>query len=300
MRHLFLALSLLLGSVVTAQAASLCVTDDAGRSVCPEKTIKRIVSLSPGSTELVFAAGAGSLVVGVDEHSDYPADVNNVARVGGYPNTSVESIVALQPDLIVAWAGGNRPQVTSMLESMGMPLFYIKPSSFSDVASAIRRLGIILGTTPQANKAAESVEQRYSSIAGQYQKKEPVRVFYEIWDNPLMSINGNHIIHQVIDICGGKNVFADASAPVPQVSIEALVAADPQVISSSTFIKDGKTIEERWDKWRNISAVENRAYITVPGDLISRPTPRALDAAQEFCEKLEVIRSTPKHLKTAA
>ena len=88
-----------------------------------------------------------------------------------------------------------------------------------------------------------------------------------------MSINGNHIIHQVIDMCGGENVFAGASTQVPQVSIEALIAADPQVISSSTFIKDGKTIEERWKQWHNISAVKNKAYITVPGDQISRPTP---------------------------
>ena len=156
MRHLFLTLSLLLGSVVSVQAAPVCVTDDAGRSVCPKKTIKRVVSLSPGSTELVFAAGAGSLVVGVDEHSDYPADVESIARIGGYPNTSVESIVALQPDLIVAWAGGNRPQVTSMLESMGTPLFYIKPSDFNDVASAIQRLGVVFGTTPQAQQGGRN------------------------------------------------------------------------------------------------------------------------------------------------
>ena len=300
MRHLFLTLSVLLGCISSAQAASVCVTDDVGRSLCPKTEIKRVISLSPGSTELIFAAGGGSRVVGVDEHSNYPAEVASIDRVGGYPNISIESVVSLKPDLIVAWAGGNSPKLTSMLESVGIPMFYIKPQSFDDVASAIRNLGKVFGTQAQANKTAGDVEQRYKSIAGQYKNKKPVKVFYEIWNDPLMSVNRSHIIHQVIEVCGGKNVFADARTQVPQVSIESLIAANPQVISSSTFIKDGKTIEERWNKWQNLSAVKDSAYITVSGDLISRPTPRTLDAAQEFCEKLDDIRLKTASQKTAA
>ena len=302
MRHLFLSLSVLLGSISSAQAAPVCAIDDAGRSVCPKTEVKRVISLSPGSTELIFAAGGGSRVVGVDEHSDYPAEVANIDRIGGYPNISIESIAALKPDLIVAWAGGNSPQLTSMLESIGIPLFYIDPQSFDDVASAIRRLGVVFDTKAHADKSADEVEQRYQAIASQYKNKKPVTVFYEIWNNPLMSINSHHIIHQVIEICGGKNVYADARTQVPQVSIESLIAANPDAISSSTFIKDGKTIEERWSQWRNISAVKNNAYITVSGDQISRPTPRALDAAQEFCEKLEDIRlsSPERKMKSAS
>ena len=300
MRHLFLTLSVLLGSIGSAQAAPVCVTDDTGRSVCPETSIERVISLSPGSTELIFAAGGGSRVVGVDEHSDYPAEVASIDRIGGYPNISVESIAALKPDLIVAWAGGNSPQLTAMLESLGIPLFYINPQSFSDVASAIRRLGVVFDAEALANQSADNVEQRYRAIVAQYENKKPVTVFYEVWNNPLMSINSNHIIHQVIDVCGGKNIYADAWTQVPRVSIESLIAANPEVISSSTFIKDGKTIEERWSQWHNISAVKNNAYISVSGDLISRPTPRALDAAQEFCEQLDVIRLKNTGLNTAA
>ena len=300
MRHLFLSFSVLLASINSAQAAPACVTDDAGRSICPETPVKRVVSLSPGSTELIFAAGAGSLVVGVDEHSDYPQAVASIDRVGGYPNISIESIAALKPDLIVAWAGGNSQQLTSMLESIGIPLFYINPLSFSDVASAIRRLGVVFETEPEASKAAGDVEQKYQAIAVQYKNKRPLTVFYELWNNPLMSINGNHIIHEVIEICGGINIYAEARAQVPQVSIESLILANPQVISSSTFLPGGKTIEQRWSQWQNLSAVKNGAYITVSGDLISRPTPRALDAAQEFCDKLDGIREKTTSLKTAA
>lgn len=300
MRHLFLSLSLLLGSIGSAHAAPICATDDVGRHFCPQTEIKRVVSLSPGSTELIFAAGGGLRVIGVDENSDYPVEVANIDRVGGYPNISIESIIALKPDLIVAWAGGNSRQLTSILESVGIPLFYINPQNFDDIASAIRNLGNILSTEEQASKAAKEVEQRYKTIAEQYKNKTPVTVFYEIWNNPLMSVNSNHIIHQVIEVCGGKNVYADARTQVPQVSIESLVAANPRVISSSTFIKDGKTIEQRWGQWQNLSAVKNSAYITVSGDLISRPTPRTLDAAQEFCEKLDDIRLKTASLKTAA
>ena len=291
MKYLFLIISVLLSSIASVYAAPSCVVDDAGRSVCSKTALKRIVSLSPGSTELVFAAGAGSRIVGVDEHSDYPAQVASIDRVGGYPDISIESIVALNPDMIVAWAGGNSKQLTSMLESVGIPLFFINPQSFSDVASAIRRLGDLFGTPSEANKAANGVEQRYQSIAAQYKSKKPLSVFYEIWSKPLMSINSSHIIHEIIEVCGGKNIYADANTQVPMVSIESLIAANPQAISSSTFIKDGKTIEQRWSQWESVSAVKNEAYITVSGDLISRPTPRALDAAQEFCEKLDVIRS---------
>ena len=189
MRHYLLTLFLLLGCITTAQAAQVCARDDTGRSVCPESPVERIVSLSPGSTELVFAAGGGSRMVGVDGNSDYPAEVADIARIGEYPNISVESIAALKPDLIVAWAGGNSPQVTSMLESVGIPLFSINPQSFQDIASAIRGLGVLFATEVVAEKAADDVEHRYQALAAQYKHKKPITVFYELWNQPLMTVN---------------------------------------------------------------------------------------------------------------
>ena len=302
MRYFLLLLTIPLSffGAGTALAEPVCIEDDTGQKVCRKSLPERIVSLSPGATELVFAAGAGPRVAGVDAHSDYPEEVANLPRVGGYPDTSVEAIVALKPDFIVAWAGGNKPQLTSVLESFGIPLFYIDPQSFSDVSSAIGRLGILFGTEGQASKAASEVNKRYQAIAANYSHKTPVRVFYELWNEPLMSVNKTHIIGQVMEVCGGENIYAQTRTQVPTVSIESLIAADPQVISSSTFIKDGKTVEQRWNQWQNITAVKNNAYITVSGDLISRPTPRALDAAQEFCQKLDVIRTHRYSQKSTA
>lgn len=292
MRHILLAIPISLLGAGLVQAKTVCVDDDTGRQVCRKNAPQRIVSLSPGSTELIFAAGGGSQVIGVDAHSDYPEEVANIPRVGGYPDTSIEAIIVLKPDFIVAWAGGNKQQLTSMLESVGIPMFYINPLDFSDISSAISRLGTLFGAEQQAQKAAAEVDSRYKAIAAGYSQKTQVTVFYEIWNTPLMSVNSHHIIGQVIEVCGGKNIFADARAQVPRVSMESLMAANPQVISSSTFIKDGKTIEQRWARWENIEAVKNHSFITLAGDSISRPTPRTLDAAQEFCEKLDVIRTS--------
>ena len=291
MRHFLLIIPFMLFSMNSLYAASICARDDAGRQVCTSKPIQRIVSLSPGSTELIFAAGGGDRVVGIDEHSDYPPSVSTIQRIGGYPNISIESIVALKPDLIVAWAGGNSPQLTSMLESFGSNLFYINPVNFTEISSVIRRLGSLLETMPEASESADAVDRQYQALKAQYSFKPAITVFYEIWNNPLMTINRNHIIGQVIEVCGGKNVYANASAQVPRISMESLLAANPQVISSSTFIKDGKTIEERWSNWKTITAVKNSAFITIDGDRISRPTPRALEAAKELCKKLDAVRA---------
>ncbi|WP_422412944.1 MULTISPECIES: cobalamin-binding protein [unclassified Endozoicomonas] len=286
----WLAAFVISGHTTLLQAAQVCIKDDLKREVCAPKSVKKIVSLSPGSTELIYAAGAGKQVVAVDDHSDYPPAVAKVPRVGGFPNVSIEAIAAMKPDLVVAWAGGNSPKVTSKLESLGVRVFYIDPLSFPEIASVIRRLGRLFGTSAVADKEAKRFLARYQSIKKKYQFKKPVTVFYEIWNKPLMSISRNQIIGQVIELCGGQNIYADSKIRVPKVSMESLLGKNPEVIVSSSNLKDGKAIEERWSKWSDLQAVKQHHLITVPGNLISRPAPRALDAAESLCQQLESVR----------
>ncbi len=287
---LWVVVFLLFAHASFLQASEICVKDDRSRDVCVSEPVKKIISLAPGATELVYAAGAGKHVIAVDEHSDYPPAVSSVPRIGGFPNISVEAIAAMKPDMIVAWGGGNSPKVTSRLESLGIKLFYIDPLTFPDIASAIRRLGKLFGTASHANQQAEEMLARYETLKKQYHAKKPVTVFYEIWNKPLMSISRNQIIGQVIELCGGQNIYADSTIRVPKVSMESLLGRNPQVIVSSNNLKDGKTIEERWAKWSNLQAVKNHHLFTVSGNQISRPTPRALDAAETLCQQLESVR----------
>lgn len=287
---IWLTVFMLSGYTTLLKASEVCVEDDLKREVCVPKSVKKIISLSPGSTELIYAAGAGKQVVAVDDHSDYPPAVAKVPRIGGFPNVSVEAIAAMKPDIVVAWAGGNSPKVTSRLESMGIRVFYIDPLSFSEIASVIRRLGKLFGTSAVADKEAKRLLARYQSMKKKYRLNKPVTVFYEIWNKPLMSISRNQIIGQVIELCGGRNIYADSKIRVPKVSMESLLGKNPEVIISSGNLKDGKTIEERWSKWSDLQAVKKHHLLTVQGHLISRPTPRALDAAESLCQQLESVR----------
>ncbi|WP_252178691.1 cobalamin-binding protein [Endozoicomonas sp. 4G] len=290
MPAIWLAVLVFSGYTTLLQASEICVADDLARKVCVPELVKKIISLSPGSTELIYAAGAGKQLVAVDDHSDYPPAVAKIPRIGGFPNISVEAIAAMKPDVVVAWAGGNSPKVTSKLESLGITVFYIDPLSFPDIASVIRRLGKLFGTSAVADKEAKKFLARYQAIKKHYQVKKPVTVFYEIWDKPLMSISNDQIIGQVIALCGGQNIYADSKVRVPQVTMESLLSKNPEVIVSSNNLKDGKTIEARWSQWSDLRAVAQHYLFTVEANLISRPSPRVLDAAESLCQQLESVR----------
>ncbi|MET4695854.1 cobalamin-binding protein [Endozoicomonas lisbonensis] len=294
----FLTLSLLSATGFTDQVSSpkspRCAQDDLNRQVCAAKPIQRIISLAPGVTELVYAAGGGEKVIAVDDHSNYPEAVKALPKVGGYPNTSAEAILAKKPDLVVIWSGGNDSRLSTQLERIGLNVFYADPVDFAGIASVIRRMGKIMGTEAVAEKSADAFWQHYESIRKQFSQAEPVTVFFEIWDNPLMTVNGRQIISQSIELCGGVNVFAGARPRVPKVSIEAVLAKNPDAIVSSEIVQKSHDINRRWKPYSQISAVKNGFLFTIPGDLIARPTPRALKGAEVLCQQLDNVRAAKK------
>ena len=252
--------------------------------------LQRIISLAPGVTELVYAAGGGEKVIAVDDHSDYPEAVKALPKVGGYPNTSAEAILAKKPDLVMIWSGGNDSRLSTQLERIGLTVFYADPVDFAGIASVIRRMGKIMGTEAAAEKNADAFYKQYESIRKQFSDAEPVNVFFEIWDNPLMTVNGGQIISQTIELCGGVNVFASARPRGPRVSIEAVLAKNPDAIVSSEIVQKNHDINHRWQQYSQISAVKNGFLFTIPGDLIARPTPRALKGAEVLCQQLQRVR----------
>lgn len=284
---------LLIAITLFAQAASAAVTvrDDYGNPITLAAPARRIVSLAPHLTELAYAAGAGPALVGAADHSDYPEAARDLPRVGSSEGISVEAILALDADLVLAWPGAGNARALDRLAALGLPVFRSEPRSLDDIARTIERLGRLADSTAAAERAAAQFRARVARIRTRYGHRAKVRVFYEIWDRPLLTVNGEHVISRVIDLCGGMNVFADLPQLVPSIDRESVLRADPDVI-----IAGGSTAERpQWlDAWRSfhgVSAVARNHLYTIAPELLQRQTPRLLDGAERLCGILEQVRT---------
>ena len=287
MRRLLLTLLLAAGS---AQAA-IDITDDTGQALHLAQPAKRIVSLAPHITEMLFAAGAGNQVVGAVQYSDYPDAARKIARVGGYTSVDMEKVAALKPDLVVAWKSGNRGAHLDKLRALGIPVFINEPRRIDDVARSIAQLGKLAGTDSAGEAAAQAFRKRHAALAAKYSARPPVRIFYEAWNRPLMTINGEHLISDVIRLCGGDNVFAKLPMLAPTIDAEAVLAAMPEVIVASGMGEGRPEWLDDWRKWTKLPAVAQGNLFFIPPDQIQRHTPRILDGAERLCGQLDEARS---------
>jgi iron complex transport system substrate-binding protein len=268
------------------------LADDRGRDIRLSHFSRRIISLSPGITELVYAAGAGDKLVGVDSYSNYPAAVKSVRQIGDASNLDLERIVALKPELVIAWRSGNAAGDIRRLERLGLNVAATEASRLEDVPRLLRMIGRWAGTVPQAESAAWIYEKELQQIKRAYKDRKKISVVQLIWHQPLMTVNGNHIISDIISICGGVNMFASAPTLTPLIGIENLLEAHPQAIISSVPPESGeKGREIHLAGWTNRSAVEGSHVIFIHPDLIHRQTPRILQAARKVCAELDKIRS---------
>jgi len=287
--RLVLGMALWLGAA--GAMAEVTLTDDNGRVVTLPGPARRIISLAPHVTELLFAAGAGGQVVGAVEYSDYPEAAKSIPRVGNNLQLDLERIVALKPDLIVVWLHGNSQRQLDKLLKLGIPVFYNEPHRLPDIARSLEQIGRLAGTEAVALPAARAFSAREAELRARYAGRPPVRVFYQVWEKPLMTINGNQIINDVITLCGGQNVFADLKPLVPPVSIEAVLNADPEAIGTAIIDANRQNGLENWKQWPHLTATARNNFFLIPADLISRPTPRVLDGAQQLCEDLDKARA---------
>ena len=285
-----LAVVLALVSFVAA-AAEIRLTDDAGRVVSLKQPAQRIISLAPHLTELLFAAGAGTRIVGAVEYSDYPPAAQSITRVGDSAQLDLERILALKPDLVLVWQDGNAQRQLEKLLQLGIPVFYNEPRRLPDIARAIEEFGLLAGTEAVARPAARAFLGRLDALRRRYAGRAPVRVFYQIWDKPLMTVNGDHLISDVIRLCGGRNVFAGLTPLTPEISTDAVLAADPEAVAGVSAEPGQVGNLDQWIRWPRLQAVERGNLFVIDSDIISRATPRILDAAQQMCEQLDAARA---------
>ncbi|NWO05068.1 MAG: cobalamin-binding protein [Alteromonadaceae bacterium] len=270
--------------------AQVCAKDARDRLVCMEQPAARIAALSPGATELVWAAGAGEKVVAVVDYSDYPPAARQVPKVGSHTRLDMERLLALEPDLVVAWVTGNPKEQVEMLEELGLPVFSIEPRSFESVSTTIEQLATLADTETEGFAEAQRFRQGIDELRTEYAEAEPVPVFYQVWDQPLMTVNDEHLIGEMVQLCGGDNVFGDLDRLVPRISPEAVISADPEAILAGGMGEENRHWLTRWKEFPEMTATVRDNLFFIPPSLVQRPTPRMLEGTRLFCEKLEVAR----------
>jgi iron complex transport system substrate-binding protein len=267
---------------------AVTLTDDAGFELRVEHPVERVVSLSPHLTELMFSIGAGGRLVGTVRGSDFPPAAVAIARIGDAAGLDFERILAARPQVVLAWGSGNRPVDIARLRELGLPVLVLEARRPRDIARHLQLLGALTGAQAQARAVARDFDELVDALRNRYAARAPVRVLFEIWHRPLFTINGNHIISQVLALCGGRNIFADLPDLAGEVSLEQALVADPQAIVVGTEARDARV--EDWQQFSYLAAVRNGNVFTVSADLITRQTPRLAGAAQQLCVDLDKAR----------
>jgi len=291
-RGALFACCLACGLVAAAEPPAPAVRDDRGVPVSLGAPARRMVSLAPHITELLFAAGAGDAVVGTVDYSDYPDAARRIARVGSVHALDLERVLSLRPDLIVVWLHGSPQRQLERLALLGVPIYYSEPRRLEDVASTIERFGRLAGTEQAAERAAAAYRARLAALRARYAGRAPVEVFFQVWNQPLLTVNDSQLISDVLRLCGGRNVFGSLAALVPAVSVEAVLAANPQaIVMASAGAENDARAFALWRAWPRLAAVADGGLFAVDADTISRQTPRIVDAAQTVCEGLDAVRA---------
>lgn len=273
----------------TAVPAAPAVVDDEGRALVLAQPARRVVSLAPHVTEMLFSIGAGELIVGVISFSDFPEAAKSIPRIGDHSAVDIERIRQLAPDLVVAWRSGNAQKQIEKLRDLGIPVFVTEPDAIADVTGALEKLGVLTAREAQAKPVVAAMRGRIERLRATYAARAPVRVFYQVWAQPLMTVNGRHVVSDAMRICGAANVFAALPARVPTVNAEAVLAADPDMIVASG--ESGARISlEQWRRWPALSAVKLQNLVLLPPDLLSRMGPRFVDGTEKFCEAVDAVR----------
>lgn len=274
----------------TQIVAQVDLVDDLGNRVVLEKPAQRIISLAPHITEMLYAVGGGEQIAATVSYSDYPVAARDIKRVGDATNLDLEAVAALAPDLIIAWHSGTSAQTVANLRKLGFTLYLSEPRGVAGVADSLRKLGALVGKEADAESRARQYIEQLDQLAATYRSREPVTVFYQIWNQPLMTINGDHVISDVINLCGGVNLFAQLPALAPAIDLEAVLLKNPEVILiSSQGLTDTEATAE-WRRWRSMTAVRKNQIYPIPWDLISRYTLRLLEGAQVVCDAINKAR----------
>ena len=272
--------------------AQIVVVDDRGFAVTLEKPAERIVSLSPHITEMLFAAGAGERIVATVLFSDFPEAAKQIPVIGSHNSVAYESLLAFNPDLVIAWASGNGDEIISRLKSLGLTVYLDEPRKIEDIPKSLQRFGKLVGRDSETEIAAAQFNETLNSLRSANASKAPVSVFYQVWNDPITTLNGSHLVSDIIRLCGGNNIFADVIPIAPVVNIESVLTANPEVIVVSGMDDKRPDWLDEWARWTSLAATKNNQLHFIPPDLLQRNSLRIMLGADMMCEILDSARQT--------
>jgi iron complex transport system substrate-binding protein len=278
------------GGKLFAAPGPISVRDDVNHTIALEQPVKRIVTLAPSLTEIVFAAGAGKQLVAVSAYSDFPVEAKKLPQVADFSGVALEALIVQKPDLVIAWKSGNRESDLKRIRDLGIPLYTAEVAKMIDVPRVLRDIGKLAGTSAAAEQAARNFEMRAQALSDRFSARPPVRVFFEIAREPLMTISHQHAIGEIINLCGGINVFGDSALIAFAPSLEKLVSLDPDAVIYPAAA--GASNSAPWSRYRLLSVWKKQRIYRIDADPILRPGPRSIEGAEQVCAALEKARAT--------
>src|SRR5215470_2413959 len=266
------------------------VRDDLGSAVEVRPAPLRIVSLTPGATEMLFAAGAGGQLIATVQYSSEPPAARAVPRIGDVATIDMERLVALRPQVVIAWPAGGNPAQRAKIAALGIPLYQQQVARLADLPGSLRRLGTLAGTESMTEQAAAALEARLDALERTYSAATPLRqrptVLLQVWNRPIYTVDGRHLMSDALALCGARNVFADLPEPGPLVDTEAVIARNPDIILAAAPTGEGATWVADWQRFPGLAAVRNHRVVAFENQALSRLGPSVLDATEELCRTI--------------
>jgi iron complex transport system substrate-binding protein len=273
-------------AIALATAAPLVVMDDTRHAVTVRAVPTRIISLAPGATEMLFAAGAGGHVIATVEYSDEPAAAKQAPRIGDVVAVDMEKLVALRPEVAVVWPGGGNPAQIEEISRLGIPIYRQQVNTLADLSASLRRLGKLAGTEAVAEQAARGIDSRLETLSHIYANGRHPSVLLEVWNHPIYTVGGTHLMSDALRICGARNVFGDLRELGPAIDVEAVVARNPDIIVAAAPPDAGAVWLADWRRFTTLRAVRSGNLIAFEDQRLTRLGPSVIDATEALCKLL--------------
>ena len=278
-----------------ATTPALTLQDDDQHTLQLARPAQRIVSLAPGATAMLFAAGAGERVVGTSAYSDEPQAATRVERVGDAQSFDLERILALHPDVVVVWSGGTSPTQLARMEGVGLHIYRHRLARLDDIPASLARFGRLAGTEGAAQAAAAQITQRIAALRERYHQATPATVLIQVWDRPIYTVGRTEIMTDVIHACGYRSLYEDLTDPGPAVTLESVLARDPQIILTlPPDANSGRDWVAAWRAYPSMRAVRSGRVVSWTDQRLSRLGPSIVDAAEDLCRALRQPQPQPE------
>jgi iron complex transport system substrate-binding protein len=273
--------------VFATALAATTVIDDTGQRVTLPNLPQRIISLAPGATEMLFAAGAGNRLIATVEFSDQPAAAKRVPRIGDVTAIDMERLVALHPDLVVAWPGGGNPAQIEKITQLGIPIYRQQVNRLADLPGSLRRLGALTSDESTAEQAARALSAELARITREYGGSgHSATVLLEVWNRPIYTVGGGHLMSDALTSCGVRNVFEDLKELGPVISTEAVIARNPDIIVASAPPGEGASWLAEWKRFGSLNAVRTGRLVAFEDQGLNRLGPSVVQATEALCKAL--------------